>query len=53
MMTAFWIIGIAAVAFLLLLIYALCRVSADADVSAGYMEEYGRDFDDIEDEEEV
>lgn len=49
-MTVFWILGIAAVAFLLLLIYALCRVSADADASAGYMEEYGRDFDETDEE---
>ena len=41
MMTSIlWIVGIAAVFFLFVLLYALCRVSADADEQAGYMEEY-------------
>ena len=48
-----WIVGIAAVFFLFVLLYALCRVSADAVEQAGYMEEYCRDLDEVFDEDEL
>ena len=48
MTSVLWIVGIAAVFFL----FALCRVSADADEQAGYMEEYSSDLDEGFDEEE-
>ena len=51
MTSVLWIVGIAAV-FLFVLLYALCRVSADADEQAGYMEEYSSDLDEGFDEEE-
>ena len=52
MTSVLWIVGIAAVLFLFVLLYALCRVSADADEQAGYMEEYSSDLDEGFDEEE-
>ena len=52
MTSVLWIVGIAAVFFLFVLLYALCRVSADADEQAGYMEEYSSDLDEGFDEEE-
>lgn len=37
--------------FVYLFVYALCKVSSEAEQRAGYMEEYGIDFesDEIED----
>ena len=52
MTSVLWIVGIAAVFFLFVLLYALCRVSADADEQAGYMEEYSSDLDEGFEEEE-
>lgn len=40
-----WIVALAAVFFLFVLLYSLCKVSSDADEQAGYMEEYGQDLD--------
>ena len=51
MTSVLWIVGIAAVFFLFVLLYALCRVSADADEQAGYMEEYSWDLDDEEEDD--
>ena len=54
MMTSIlWIVGIAAVFFLFVLLYALCKVSADADEQAGYMEEYSRHLHEGFDEDEL
>lgn len=49
MTTLFTIIILAGVFFLLVLLYALLKVSSISEMHANYMEEYGNDFD--EDEE--
>lgn len=51
MTTLLTIIGIVALFSLLILLYALCKVSSDADMHAGYMEEYAKDFDDLDEED--
>lgn len=45
-----WIILFLSLAGLMILLYSLLKVAHDADERAGYMEEYGSDFDE-EDEE--
>lgn len=45
-----WIIVFLSVAGLFLLLYSLLKVAHDADEQAGYMEEYGIDFDDEDDD---
>ena len=45
MTTIVWIIVFLSIAGLLLLLYSLLKVAHDADERAGYMEEYGLDFD--------
>lgn len=53
-MTVLWmLIGIIAVGSLMLLLYALCRVSSEADRQAGYSEEYARDLDERQDDERI
>lgn len=46
MSTLFWILSIGFIVFFMILLYALCRTSSDADREAGYMEEYSEDLDD-------
>lgn len=53
-MTVLWIIlGVSLAGFLLLLTYALCKVSSDADRRAGYSEEYARDLDEPQDDKRI
>ena len=40
-----WIIGIGFIFFVLMILYAMCKVSGDADDYAGYMEEYSQNLD--------
>lgn len=53
MATLLTIIGIVALFSLLVLLYALCKVSSDADMQAGYMEEYANDFDEIDEDADM
>lgn len=46
-----WIILFLSVAGLMILLYSLLKAAHDADERAGYMEEYGLDFDEEEDED--
>lgn len=44
-----WVIMILAVVGMLVLLYALLNVAHTSDERAGYMEEYGLDFDEEDD----
>lgn len=49
MLTVIWMSVIFLLGFIVLFLFAACKVSSDADRQANYMEEYGLDFEeDIE-----
>lgn len=50
MFTIIWMSVMFFVGFVILFLFAACKVSSDADRNASYMEEYGLDFEDELDE---
>ena len=50
MLTIIWMSGIFLLGFIILFLFAACKVSSDADKHADYMEEYGLDLDEDYDE---
>lgn len=51
MLLFFIIMGCIGLCCFLIFLYALCKVSFDADRQAGYMEEDTKDIEEIEEEE--